>query len=458
MTEPFAASPVLTPLIASPTMRATVDDRSRLQRMLDFESMLARAQAAAGVIPVNAIDAISTACKAERYDLESLNEQAITAGNFATPMITALTAQVARADAEAARYVHWGASSQDVIDSALVLELRAAIDALTADLDRAIEGFTALAGRHRRTPTAARTLLQYTLPMPFGLKLAGYAAALGRSRARLQRLRREALFLQFGGAAGTLAAFGDRGFEVADRLAALLNLPMPDAPWHSHSDRLAEVAAALAILAGTCGKIAGDVALLMQTDVAEAFEPAAPANGDSSNLPHKRNPVIATVAMTAATMAPNLAATIFAAQVQEHERALGGWQAQWLTFPALSLVTSGATAAIVTISEGLDVDAERMRANLDSTRGLYMADAIAFTLASKIGRAEAGKLIAEASQKALADKRHLEEVLREDERIMAHLSTGDLGRLFEPMAYQGVAQTFIERLIASTKMRGHGRS
>ncbi len=261
MTETFATSPLLTPLLSSATMRATVGDRSRLQRMLDFESTLARAQAAAGVIPVTAIDPISAACKAERYDLESLSEQAVAAGNFAAPMVRALTAQVARSDAEAARYVHWGASSQDVIDSALVLELRAVIDALTADLDRAIEGFTALAGRHRRTPTAARTLLQHTLPMPFGLKLAGYAAALGRSRVRLQRLRREALFLQFGGAAGTLAAFGDRGFEVADRLAALLNLPLPDAPWHSHSDRLAEIAGALAILTGTCGKIARDVAL-----------------------------------------------------------------------------------------------------------------------------------------------------------------------------------------------------
>lgn len=439
-------------------MRATVSDRARLQRMLDFESTLARAQAAAGVIPITAIDPISAASKAERYDLESLSEQAVAAGNFASPIIKALTAQVARSDPEAARYVHWGASSQDVIDSALVLELRAVIDALTADLERAIEGFTVLAGRHRRTPTVARTMLQYSLPMPFGLKLAGYAAALGRSRVRLQRLRREALFLQFGGTAGTLAAFGDRGFEVADRLAALLNLPLPDAPWHSHSDRLAEVAAALAILAGTCGKIARDVALLMQTDVAEAFEPAEPATDDGAMLPHRRNPVAATVAMTAATIAPNLAATILAAQVQEHERALGGWQAQWLTFPALALATSGALDSIVSISEGLEVDPERMRANLERTRGLHMADAIAFSLAAKIGRADARTLIAEASQKAITGKRRFEEVLREDERIMAHLSAGDLARLFEPMAYQGVAQTFIERLIASTKMRSHGRS
>ena len=223
------------------------------------------------------------------------------AGNIAIPLINALTAEVAKTDAAAAGYIHWGATSQDVIDTALVLELRAAIDALIADLDRAIAGFTTLAARHRRTATVARTWMQHAVPMPFGLKLAGYAAALARSRERLQRLRREALVLQFGGAAGTLAALGDRGLEVAERLAALLDLPLPEAPWHSHRDRLAEVAAAFAILTGTCGKIARDVSLLMQTEVAEAFEPAAPGRGGSSTMPHKRNPTAAATALAAAT-------------------------------------------------------------------------------------------------------------------------------------------------------------
>ena len=195
------------------------------------------------------------------------------AGNVATPLVAALTDEVAKTDAEAARYVHWGAAAQDVIDTALMLELRAGIDVLLADLNRAIDGFTALAGRHRRTAAVARTSLQHALPMPFGLKLAGYAAALARSRERLRRLRKEALVLQFGGAAGTLAALGENGLAVTDRLAALLDLPAPDAPWHAHSDRLAEIASALAILTGTCGKIARDVALLMQTEVGEAYEP-----------------------------------------------------------------------------------------------------------------------------------------------------------------------------------------
>jgi len=433
-------------------MRAILDDRARVQRMLDFEVALARAEAAVGIVPALAIERIAEA--AQRYDLQALGEAAVAAGNIAIPLINALTAEVAKTDATAAGYVHWGATSQDVIDSALVLDLRAAIDALIADLDRAIEGFTTLAERHRRTATVARTWMQHAVPMPFGLKLAGYAAALARSRERLQRLRHEALVLQFGGAAGTLAALDDRGLDVAERLAALLDLPLPEAPWHSHRDRLAEVASAFAILTGTCGKIARDVSLLMQTEVAEAFEPAAPGRGGSSTMPHKRNPTAAATALAAATIAPNLLATICAAQVQEHERALGGWQAEWPTFPALALVTSGALGAIVDIAEGLDVDDERMRANLSVTQGRTMAEAVSFALASKLGKQEAHRIVAEASRKAAAAKRDLQEVLVEDDRVKQRLTPGELAKLFEPMAYQGAAQTFIDRIVGSLQGRG----
>ena len=445
----FLPSSLLTPLYSSAAMRAILDDRARLQRMLDFEAALARAQGALGIIPAASIEPIVDSCKAELYDLAALGEAAVAAGNVAIPMIKALTAEVEKIAPHAARYVHWGATSQDVIDTALVLELRAAIDALLNDLDRAIVAFTALAGRHRRTPSVARTWLQHALPMPFGLKVAGYAAALARSRERLRRLRKEALLLQFGGAAGTLAALGDRGLDVADRLAGLLDLPLPDAPWHSHRDRLAEVASAFAILAGTCGKIARDVALMMQTEVAEVFEKAARGRGGSSTLPHKRNPTAATAALAGATMAPNLAATIFAAQVQEHERAAGGWQAEWLTYPTLTLVVSGALSAVVDIAEGIEIDAERMRANLDVTRGLAMAEAVAMGLAAKLGRPEAHTILEEASRKSIAEKRPLEEVLRADARVTAQLSAGEVARMFEPMGYVGAAQAFIERLAAS---------
>jgi 3-carboxy-cis,cis-muconate cycloisomerase len=436
-------------MLSSAAMRAACDDVAYLQNMLDFEAALARAEAAAGVIPKCAAGAIAAACKAGSFDLPALAEAATRSGNLAIPLVKALTADVARADSEAARYVHWGATSQDVIDTATMLTLRAGIDALLADLGRAIAGFAKLARQHRDTPMVARTWLQHALPMPFGLKLAGYAAALARSRRRLIRLRGESLALQFGGAAGTLAALGDKGLLVAEKLAEGLKLPLPDAPWHSHRDRIAEAASVLAIVSGSCGKIARDVSLMMQTDVAEAFEPSGEGRGGSSTMPHKRNPVASASALAAATLAPNLAATIFAAQVGDHERSAGPWHAEWPTLPALLLVTSGALAAIVDIAEGLEVDVKRMRINLDATGGLIMAEAVAFALAEKIGKNEAHRLIEAASKKAVADKKQLRDVLAADPKIAAHLTAEQLEKLFEPMAYQGVSQTLIDRLLAA---------
>src|ERR1700753_983662 len=402
-----ALSPLLAPMLSSAAMRAVCDDMAYLQRMLDFEAALARAEAATGIIPSNAAAPIAAACRAEAFDLAALADAATKPGNLAIPLVKVLTANVAKSDADAARYVHWGATSQDAIDTATMLTLRAALDALQTDIERAIEGFASLARLHRNTPMVARTWLQHALPMPFGLKLAEYAAALDRSRGRVRRLRQEALALQFGGAAGTLAALGDDGWRVAEKLAQELALPLPDAPWHAHRDRIAEVASVLAIITGTCGKIARDVSLMMPTDVAEAFESSGAGRGGSSVLPHKRNPVAAASALGAAIMAPNLAATIFAAQVQDHERSAGPWHAEWPTLPSLLLATSGALSAIVDIAEGLEVDTVRMRTNLEATGGLIMAEAIAFALAEKVGKQEAHRLVEAASKKAAAGKKGL---------------------------------------------------
>jgi 3-carboxy-cis,cis-muconate cycloisomerase len=444
-----ALSPLLAPMLSSTPMRAVCDDAAMLQYMLDFEAALARAEATCGVIPNAAAEPIAGACEATSFDLAALAEAATRSGNLAIPLVKALTAHVAKANAEAARFVHWGATSQDVIDTATMLALRAAIDALLADLDRAINGFAALARKYRDTAVVARTWLQHALPMPFGLKLAEYAAALDRSRLRLKRLRAEGLALQFGGAAGTLAALGDKGLIVAEKLAAELKLPLPEAPWHTHRDRIAEAATVLAILAGSCGKIARDVSLMMQTDVGEAFEPSGEGRGGSSTMPHKRNPVAAASALAASTMAPNLAATILAAQVQEHERSAGPWHAEWPTLPMLMLVTSGALAATVDIAEGLEVDATRMRTNLDATGGLIMAEAIAFALAGKVGKSEAHHLVETLSKKAVAEKKHLRGVLVEDAQVKAQLSAENIARLLEPMTYQGSSQALIDRLLAS---------
>ena len=442
-------SPLLAPMLSSTAMRAVCDDAACLQNMLDFEAALARAEAAVGIIPVTAAGPIAAACKAESFDLAALADAATRSGNLAIPLVKALTANVAKADAEAARYVHWGATSQDVIDTATMLMLRAGIDALLGDIERAISGFAKLARQHRNTAVVARTWLQHALPMPFGLKLAEYAAALHRSRQRLKHLRGNTLALQFGGAAGTLAALGDKGLAVAEKLAQELKLPLPDAPWHTHRDRIAEAASVFAIIAGTCGKIARDVSLMMQTDVAEAFEPSGEGRGGSSTMPHKRNPVAAASALAAATMAPNLAATMFAAQVGDHERSAGPWHAEWPTLPMLMLVMSGALAAIVDIAEGLEVDTARMRANLHATQGLIMAEAVSMALAEKIGKSNAHHLIEAASKQAVAERKHLRDVLTADAKITAHLNAEKLAKLFEPMAYQGASQALIDRLLAS---------
>jgi 3-carboxy-cis,cis-muconate cycloisomerase len=420
-------------------MRALVAERARLQRILDFEVALARAQAAVGVVPALATDKIAEAARAERFDLAVLTAD-LASGSVTAALLNMLRSEVARIDPEAARVVGFGSSEQDALDTALALELRDAIDLLVNDLNRAVDGFTQLAGRHRRTAAVGRVGLQQALPIPFGLKVAGYAAALARARERLRRLRKEALVLQFGGVGGTLAALGDNGLKVSERLAALIDLPLPEAPCHGHSDRVAEVASALAVLAGTCGKIARDVALLGQTEIAEAAEAAGHGG---------RRRLATATAISAATLAPGLLAAIVAGQMQEHEGAVGGAQAQWQAFPALLIATANALGAVADIAQRLDVDAARMRDNLDQTQGLIMAEAVTTALAAKIGREQAMRIIDEAGRKALAERRHLSVILGEDPRVTSHMTPGELARAFELLSYQGIAQTFLDRIVGS---------
>jgi 3-carboxy-cis,cis-muconate cycloisomerase len=440
MSSALLASSLSSSLASTAGMRALVAERARVQRLLDFAVALARAQAAVGVVPALATDKIAEAARAERYDAAVLAADA--AGGIVPALISALTAEVARSDPEAARVVGFGASEQDALDTALALELRDAIDLITSDLNRAVDGFTQIAGRHRRTAAVSRVGLQQALPIPFGLKVAGYAAALARSRERLRRLRKEALALQFGGVAGTLAALGENGLKISERLAALLDLPLPEAPCHGHSDRVAELAGAFAILAATCGKIARDIALLGQTEIAEVAEPA----GSGAAVGRRR---LASAAISAATLAPGLLSTIVAGQMQEHEGAVGGSQAQWQAFPALLLVTAGALGAVADIAQGLEIDAQRMRENLDHTQGLIMAEAVTTALAAKIGRDQATRIIHEAGRRALAERRHLSMILGEDPRVTSHMTPGELARAFELLSYQGVAQTFIDRIVGS---------
>ena len=444
-------SDLLGPLFGSPESSVLFADRARLQGMLDFEAALARAEAQAGVIPASAAPMIAGQCRAELFDIAELARETARAGNPAIPIVMRLTALVAVDDPEAARYVHWGATSQDAMDTGLVLQLRPFLALLEADLGRLAGALTLLAKTHRTTPLVGRTWLQHAVPVTVGLKAAGWLDAVERHRTRLSEVRGRALVLQFGGAAGTLAALGERGIEVAEALARDLDLTLPALPWHAHRDRVAEVATVLGLIVGTLGKIARDLSLLMQTDVAEAFEPGGEGRGGSSTMPHKRNPVAAAVVLAAATRAPGLVATLLSAMIQEHERGLGGWHAEWDTLPELCVLGAGALRQMAETLEGLELDPARMRANLEATHGQILAEAVTMALGSRIGRGAAHELVKRASQQATATRRRLREVLAEDPVASAHLLPADLDRLFDPCNYVGMAATFVDRVLAGRR-------
>ena len=451
MSEPGAESAfTLTgPMSASGEMLHVFSDVQAVQRMLDFEAALARAEAAHGVIPEAAVAAIVACCNADRLDLPALSHAAAAAGNLAIPLVKQLTAAVLRQDEEAGKYVHWGATSQDAIDTGLVLQLRDALDLLDADLSSLADALAALAREHRDTIMIGRTWMQHALPTSLGLKLAGCLDAVLRHRQRLQELRGRALALQFGGAAGTLASLGDQGLAVAATLAQQLGLALPDLPWHTQRDRIAEAATVMGLITGTLGKLARDLSLMMQTDVAELAEPSAPGRGGSSTMPHKRNPVGCAVALSAAVRAPGLVSTMLSGMVQEHERALGGWQAEWDTLPDIALLTSGALRQMRDVAAGLVVDAQRMRSNVDTTHGLIMGEAVMLALGARIGRMAAHKLVEQASARAAAGQRPLREVIGEDAELSRHLSPDELDRLFDPANYTGEAGAFVDRVLAS---------
>ncbi|HUA51648.1 MAG TPA: 3-carboxy-cis,cis-muconate cycloisomerase [Candidatus Sulfotelmatobacter sp.] len=440
---------LLIPLFGSRAVADLFSDHARLQALLDFEAALAAAEAATGVIPQAAAGAITAACRVDRLDLAGFADEAERAGNLAIPLVKRLTAAVARDDAGAARFVHWGATSQDAIDTGLVLQLRAAQGVIEADLARLSDGLARLAQTHRRTPEVGRTWLQHALPISFGLKAAGWLDAVERHRARLAALRPRLLVLQFGGAAGTLASLGTHGLAVAEALAHRLDLALPAMPWHTARDRFVELGAMLGLIVGTLGKIARDLSLLMQTDVGEAFEPAGAGRGGSSTMPHKRNPVAAAAVLAAATRAPGLVATLMSAQVQEHERGLGGWHAEWVALPELTVLTAGALAQTADTIAGLEIDAARMRANLDATRGLIMAEAVMMALGGALGRLEAHHLIEAACRRAVAEGRHLRDVLAQDPAVAAHLDATALDRLFDPLNYLGATEALIDRVLAA---------
>lgn len=440
-------------LFSSDGMRHVFSDLNTIQRMLDVEAALARALAVEDLIPNSAVSAIANACKAELIDANALAASVSSAGNLAIPLVKQLTAVVASKDTDAARYVHWGATSQDVIDSGRVLQLREAIDLIATDLVDLADTLASLAHQHAATLMMGRTWMQHAQPTTLGLKIAGWLDAILRHQDRLEALRTRVCVLQFGGATGTLASLGDSGLTVATALAKDLSLSLPALPWHTHRDRMAELATSFGLLTGTLGKIARDIALHAQTEIAELAEPLAQGRGGSSTMPHKRNPVACSAVLACAMRVPALVSTMLTAMVQEQERALGGWQAEWETLPEIASLTSSALNQLRGVVSGLSVDAARMRSNIDLTQGLVMAEAVSLALAKHAGRAVAHELIEEACHAAVKSGRSLLEVLKSDPRIPKEFSSSHLADLFDTAHYLGEAPAFVERVLALHRQR-----
>lgn len=440
---------LLDPLFTTDDMREIFSDHRRLQSMLNFEAALARALARAGIAPKAAAEAIESQCDANLFSMEKLAREAALAGNVAIPMVKQLTSLVAKANDKASAFVHYGATSQDAIDTGLVLQLREALEEIGNGLSKISSALVKLVEAHETTLVVGRTWLQHGPPVTLGLKAAGWLSAIERHHARLNQTQKDVLVIQFGGAVGTLAALGDKGPAVASALADDLKLGIPDLPWHAERDRIAEVATTLGLLVGSLGKIARDISLMAQTEVGELTEPPAPGRGGSSTMPHKQNPVGCALILSAAIRVPALVSTMLAAMVQEHERGLGGWHAEWETLPEICLLAGGAVANAAHVLGGLEVHENRMAENINATHGLIFAEAVAMVLRKHLGRAEAHELLENASRRAVKENRGLGEILLADAKVRAHLSAEDIARLMDPKNYIGSAEAMTKKVLSS---------
>ena len=413
-------------------------DEATLRHMLRFEAALAHAAAGAGLIPVEYAPPIVEACDPALYDPVTLAEAARRTATLTVPVVKALTEEVRKRNPEAAAYVHWGATSQDVIDTALVLQMGEALLPLLKDLGRIVDRFARLAKKHRATPMLGRTLLQPATPLALGQKIGGWASDIDRAKRRLAASFLEAHVLQFGGASGSLSALGNKAKPVMTELAKRLGLRLPPAPWFTQRVRIAAVAQDAALVVGALGKAARDISLMMQFEVSEAAEPSGAGRGGSSTMPHKRNPIGAALVLAAATRAPHLAATVVAAMPQEHERALGGWQAEWPALTSLFDALGSAVEAMLEVSSGLTVDADNMQASIDATSGMVLAERATFLLAEEMGKEKAAVLV----EKALAKGGSFVEALGQLEE-----------ELSDEEAMLGYSPKFVDRLLADLKRK-----
>ena len=439
---------IFRPIFVPDGFREAVSGRSWLRAMLDVEAALASAEARAGLVPQEAAETIASCCEVTRFDPEELGREGRAAGNPVPPLVGALTAAVSEVSEDAARYVHKGATSQDIADSAAMLVSRRALDLILAELEGVSRACARLAEEHRETIMAGRTLLQQALPTTFGLKAAGWLVSVLEGRRKILEVRERGLAAQLGGAAGTLASLGESGPSVLGEFARELELAEPSVPWHTDRTRIAEIGGALSLVAGVLGKLALDVILMAQTEVGEVAEPAGEGRGGSSTLPHKRNPILSVTAAANTRRVQALAQTLYQAMVGEHERAAGAWHAEWEALSDALALTGGAAAAVREVTEGLGVYPRKLRQNLDETGGMLMAENVTTVVADRLGRMEAHKLVAAAARRAADGGKPFREELLAEPVLRERLSAQEIDAALDPTYYLGATGAFIDRALS----------
>ena len=445
MTATALDSAIFRDIFSTQEMRRVFSDEARTGYYLEIEAALARAQARLGIIPENAAREIVRQCRIENIDFAKLKRQTERIGY---PILGVVQQIVGLCADGLGEWCHWGATTQDITDTAAIMQIRAALALVEADMEAIAAALAELSRRHRDTPMAGRSNLQQAVPLTFGFKTAALLAAMQRHRERLAQLRPRVLVGEFGGAVGTLASLGGDGLKVQAAMMEELGLGQPEIAWHTVRDRIGEVGCFLGLVTGTLGKISMDVKLLMQTEVAEVYEPFHEGRGSSSTMPQKRNPISCLYIHATVALVRQHVAALLEAAVADHERSTGPWEIEWISLPEIFLLTSGALAQTRLLLSGLEVDADRMRANLDLTRGMIVSEAVMMGLGPHLGRQRAHDLVYDICREVAATGTPLVELLARNADISRHLTRAELDRMCNPANYLGLAGAMVDRVLA----------
>lgn len=432
-------------IFSTEAMRHVFCDENWIQKYLDVEAALARVQGRLGIIPGEAADEIQRQAKADKIDIGLLRKRTEVVGYPVLPLVEQL---VSLCPGKLGEYSHWGATTQDIMDTAMVLQIREALLLVDEDLTAICESLAHLAKRYRDTPMAGRTHLQHAVPITFGFKMAVLLCAFERHRERLAALRPRVLVGQFAGAAGNLSSLGSRGLEVQSALMTELKLGQPEIVWHATRDGFAEIGCFLGLVTGTLGKVATDIKLLMQTEVSEVFEPFEPGRGSSSTMPQKRNPISCEYIQACTSAVRQSVAALLEAMIEDHERSSGAWQIEWIALPEAFLLSAGALSHARKMLSGLQVDPKRMRTNLDLTGGLIVSEAVMMGLAPYLGREHSHDLVYNICRKVNETGRPLIDLLIEDPEISRSLDKATLSKLVDPANYLGLSGVMVDRVLS----------